>query len=86
MYSMLDPIQTKLLKEMLPEVINSSLPLEYNTYQKLLSWTLLNLSLKNTQLDPREQAHAESPFSAKKYWKTSQLCSFLERNGICEDF
>ncbi len=55
---MLDPIPSKLLKEVLPEVIdpllaiiNSSLSLGY--VPKTLNWLLLSLSLKKHNLTPK---------------------------------
>ncbi len=55
----LDPIPSKLLKEVLPEVIdpllvivNSSLSLGYVPF-KLLNWLFLSLSLKNYNLTPK---------------------------------
>ncbi len=56
------------------------------------NWLLLSLSLKNPQFDPRELVNyrpiSNLHFLSKILEKTvsSQLCSFLERNGICEDF
>ncbi len=43
---MLDPIPSKLLKEVLPEVIDPLLA-------KTLNWLLLSLSLKNHNLTPK---------------------------------
>ncbi len=82
---------------MLPEVIdpllasiNSSLSLGY--VPKTLKWLLLSLSLKKTQLDPKDLVNyrpiSNLPFLSKILEKvaSSQLYSFLEKNNICEDF
>ncbi|XP_077094295.1 uncharacterized protein LOC143746358 [Siphateles boraxobius] len=94
---MLDPIPTKLLKEMLPEVIdpllniiNSSLSLGY--VPKTFKLAMIKSLVKKTQLDPTELVNyrpiSNLPFLSKILEKavSSQLCSFLKRNGICEDF
>ncbi len=95
---LLDPIQSKLLKEVLPEVIdpllaiiNSSLSLGYvpKTFKLAVR---LSLSLKKTQLDPKDLVNYRPilnlPFLSKILEKvaSSQLYSFLEKNDICEDF
>jgi len=94
---MLDPIPTKLLKEMLPEVIdpllniiNSSLLLGY--IPKTIKLAMIKPLVKKMQLDPTELVNyrpiSNLPFLSKILEKavSSQLCSFLERNYICEDF
>jgi len=76
---MLDPIPTKLLKEMLPEVIdprlniiNSSLLLGY--VAKTFKLDMIKLLVKKTQLDTTElQANLESAFSVKDTGKNSIL-------------
>ncbi len=57
--------------------------------QKPSNWLLLSLSLKKTQLDPKELINyrpiSNLPFLSKILEKVvSQLCSFLEKNAICE--
>ena len=94
---MLDPIPTKLLKEMLPEVldpllniINSSLSLGY--VPKSFKLAIIKPLIKKPQLDPRELVNyrpiSNLTFLSKILEKavSSQLCSFLDRNSICEDF
>ncbi|MGL4481763.1 MAG: reverse transcriptase domain-containing protein, partial [Lactococcus garvieae] len=93
----LDPIPTRLLKEMLPEVIdpllniiNSSLTLGY--VPKTFKLASIKPLIKKPQLDPTELANyrpiSNLPFLSKLLEKVvlSQLCLFLERNSICEDF
>ncbi len=59
---------------------------------KTLNWLLLSLSLKKTQLDPKDLVNyrpiSNLPFLSKILEKivSSQLYSFLEKNDICEDF
>lgn len=94
---MLDPIPTKLLKEVLPEVIdpllsiiNSSMSLGY--VPKMFKLAVIKPLIKKPQLDASELANfrpiSNLPFLSKILEKavSSQLCSFLERNDICEDF
>ncbi|MGL5674454.1 MAG: reverse transcriptase family protein, partial [Plesiomonas shigelloides] len=94
---MLDPIPTKLLKEMLPEVIdpllkiiNSSLSLGY--VPKNFKQAIIKPLIKKPQLAPGELVNyrpiSNLPFLSKILEKavSSQLSSYLERNGICEDF
>ena len=94
---MLDPIPTKLLKEMFPEVIdpllniiNSSLSLGY--VPKNFKLAMIKPLVKKTQLDPTELVNyrpiSNLPFLSKILEKavSSQLCSFLERNDFCKDF
>ncbi len=95
---MLDPIPSKLLKEVLPEVIdpllaiiNSSLSLGYvpKTFKLAVIEPVVK---KKTQLDPKDQVNyrpiSNLPFMSKILEKvaSSQLYSFLEKNNICEDF
>ncbi len=94
---MLDPIPSKLLKYVLPEVIdpllaiiNSSLPLGY--VPKTFNWSVIKPLIKKTQLDPKDLVNyrpiSNLPFLSKILEKvaSSQLYSFLEKNYICEDF
>ncbi len=94
---MLDLIPSKLLKEVLPEVldsllafINSSLSLEY--FPKTFKLAVIKPSLKKTQLDPKDLVNYRPilnlPFLSKILGKvvSSQLYSVLEKNDICEDF
>ncbi len=94
---MLDPISSKLLKEVLPEVIdpllaiiNSSLSLGY--VPKTFKLAVIKPLIKKIQLDPKDLVHyrpiSNLPFLSKILEKvaSSQLYSFLEKNYICEDF
>ncbi len=94
---MLDPIPSKLLKEVLPEVIdpllaiiNLSLSLGY--VPKSFKLAVIKHLIKKPQLDPKELVHyrviSNLPFLSKILQKvaSSQLYSFLEKNYICEDF
>ncbi len=94
---MLDPIPSKLLKEVLPEVIdpvlaiiNSSLSLGY--VPKNFKLAVIKPLIKKTQLDPKDLVNyrpiSNLPFLSKILEKvvSSQLYSFLEKNYICEDF
>ena len=94
---MLDPIPSQLLKEVLPEVIdplltiiNSSLSLGY--VPKTFKLAVIKPLIKKPQLDHKELVNyrliSNLPFLSKILEKvvSSQLYSFLEKNGICEDF
>ncbi len=95
---MLDPIPSKLIKEVLPEVIdpllaiiNSSLSLGY--VPKTFKLAVIKPLIKKTQLDPKDLVNyrpiSNLPFLSKDTRKgsiSSQLYSFLEKNDICEDF
>ncbi len=94
---MLDPIPSKLIKELLPEVIdpllaiiNSSLSLGY--VPKTFKLAVIKPLIKKPQLDPKDLVNyrpiSNLPFLSKILEKvvSSQLYSFLEKNGICEDF
>ncbi len=94
---MLDPVPSKLLKEVLLEVIdtllniiNSSLSLGY--VPKTFKLAVIKPLSKKTQLDPKELINyrqiSNLPFLSKILEKVvlSQLCSFLEKNAVCEDF
>ncbi len=87
---MLDPIPSKLLKEVLPEVIdpllaiiNSSLSLGY--VPKNFKLAVIKPLIKKTQLDPKDLANyrpiSNLPFLSKILEKvvSSQLYSFLEK-------
>ncbi len=93
---MVDPIPSKLLKEVLPEVIdpllaiiNLSLSLGYVPKNVKLAVKPL---IKKTQIDPKDLVNyrpiSNLPFLSKILEKvvSSQLYSFLEKNDICEDF
>ncbi len=97
MYCMLDPIPSKLLKEVLPEVtdpllaiINSSLSLGY--VPKNFKLAVIKPLIKKTQLDPKDLVNyrpiSNLPFLSKILEKvvSSQLYSFLEKNDICDHF
>ncbi len=88
---MLDPIPSKLLKEVLPEVIypllaiiNSSLSLGYGHITFKLA--VIKPLIKKTQLDPKDLVNyrpiSNLPFLSKILEKvaSSQLYSFLEKN------
>ncbi len=94
---MLDPIPSKLLKYVLPEVIdnllaiiNSSLSLEY--VPKPFKLAFIKPLIKKTQFDLNELINyrpiSNLPFLSKILEKvaSSQLYFFLKKNGICEDF
>ncbi len=94
---MLDPIPSKLLKEVLPEVIdpllaiiNSSLSLRY--VPKTFKLAVIKPLITKTQLDPKDPDNyrpiSNLPFLSKKLEKvaSSQLYSFLEKNDIFEDY
>ncbi len=94
---MLDPIPSKLLKEVLPEVIdphlaiiNSSLSLGYVLKKNQMA--VIKPLIKKTQLDPKDLVNyipiSNLHFLSKILEKvvSSQLYSFLEKNDICEDF
>ncbi len=93
----LGPIPSKLLKAVLPEVIdpllaiiNSSLPLVY--VLKTFKLAVIKPLIKKTQLDPKDLFNYRPIlnllFLSKILEKvaSSQLYSFLEKNDICEDF
>ncbi len=94
---MLYPIPSKLLKEVLLEVIdpllaiiNSSLSLGY--VPKTFKLVVIKPLIKKPQLDPKDLVNyrpiSNLPFLSKILEKvaSSQLYSFLEKNNICEDF
>ncbi len=91
------PIPSKLLQEVLPEVIdlllaiiNSSLSLGY--VPKTFKLAVIKHFIKKTQLDPKDLVNyrpiSNLPFLSKILEKvgSSQLYSVLEKNDICEDF
>ncbi len=89
---MLDPIPSKLLKEVLPEVIdhlaiiNSSLSLGY--VPKTFKLAVIKPLIKKIQLDPKDLVNyipiPNHPFLSKILEKvaSSQLYSFLEKNDL----
>ncbi len=83
---MLDPIPSKLLKEVLPEVIDPLLAIINS------SLAVIKPLIKKPQLDPKDLVNyrpiSNLPFLSKILEKvvSSQLYSFLEKNYICEDF
>ncbi len=94
---MLDPFPSKILKEVLPEVIdpllaiiNSSLSLEY--VPKKFKLAVIKPLIKKHNIDPKDLVNyrpiSNLPFLSKIIEKvaSSQLYSFLEKNDICEDF
>ncbi len=93
----LDPIQSKQLKEVLPEVIdhllafiNLSLSLGY--VPKTFKLGVINPLIKKTQLDHKYLVNyrpiSNLPFMSKILEKvvSSQCYSFLKKKYICEDF
>ncbi len=94
---MLDPTPSKLLKEVLPEVIdpllaiiNSSLSLGY--VPKTFKLASIEPLIKKTQLDHKDLVNyrliSNLPFLSKiqESVASAQLYSFIEKNNICEDF
>ncbi len=91
------PIPSKLLKEVLPEVIDpllaiitSSLSLGY--VPKTFKLAAIKPLIKKPQLDPKDLVNyrliSNIPFLSKILEKvvSSQLYSFLEKTDICEEF
>ncbi len=74
----------------LRKIINSSLSLEY--VPKTFNLAVIKPLIKKTQLEPKDLVNyrpiSNLPFLSKILEKvvSSQLYSFLEKNGICEDF
>ncbi len=93
---LLDPVPTKLLKELpvaeepLLNIINSSLSLGH--VPKLFKLAVIKPLIKKPQLDPSELANyrpiSNLPFMSKILEKvvSAQLCSFLQKNYLCEEF
>ncbi len=94
---LLDPVQTKLLKELLPvaeepllNIINSSLSLGH--VPKPFKLAVIKPLIKKPKLDPCELANyrpiSNLPFMSKILGKlvSAQLCSFLLKNDIYEEF
>ncbi|KAI2651726.1 hypothetical protein H4Q32_014472 [Labeo rohita] len=94
---MLDPIPSRLLKDLLPDlidallnIINSSLSLGY--VPKTFKLAAIKPLIKKPQLDPNKLINyrpiSNLPFLSKILEKvvSSQLSSFLQKNDICEDF
>jgi len=93
---MLDPILTKLLKEMLPDVIDPLLNIinvSLSLYvPKTFKLAMIKPLVKKPQLDHTKLVNyrpiSNLPFLSKILQKavSTQLCSFLERNYIFKDF
>ncbi|KAL0148273.1 hypothetical protein M9458_056419 [Cirrhinus mrigala] len=94
---LLDPVPTKLLKELLPvaeepllNIINSSLSLGH--VPKTFKLVVIKPLIKKPQLDPSKLANyrpiCNLPFMSKILEKvvSAQLCSFLQKNNIYEEF
>ncbi len=94
---LLDPVPTKLLKELLPvaeepllNIINSSLSLGH--VQKAFKLAVIKSLIKKPKLDPCELANyrpiSNLLFMSKILEKvvSAQLCSFLLKNDISEEF
>ncbi|KAI2655645.1 RNA-directed DNA polymerase from mobile element jockey [Labeo rohita] len=94
---LLDPVPTKLLKELLPvaeepllNIINSSSSLGH--VPKPFKLAVIKPLIKKPQLDPSELANyrpiSNLPFMSKILEKviSAQLCSFLQKNDIYEEF
>ncbi|KAL0154148.1 hypothetical protein M9458_050607 [Cirrhinus mrigala] len=94
---LLDPVPTKLLKELLPvaeepllNIINSSLSLGH--VPKPFKLAVIKPLIKKPQLDPSKLANyrpiSNLPFMSKILEKvvSAQLCSFLQKNNIYEEF
>ncbi len=94
---LLDPVPTKLLKELLPvaeepflNIINSSLSLGH--VPKPFKLAVIKPFIKKPKLDPCELANyrpiSNLPFMSKILEKvvSAQLCSFLLKNDIYEEF
>ncbi len=92
---MLDPIPSKLLKEVLPEVIDPLLAIINSSLgyvPKNFKLAVIKPLIKKPQLDPKYLVNyrpiSNLPFLSKILEKvvSSQVYSFLEKNDICEDF
>uniref|UniRef100_A0A9J8BRN4 Reverse transcriptase domain-containing protein n=1 Tax=Cyprinus carpio carpio TaxID=630221 RepID=A0A9J8BRN4_CYPCA len=94
---LLDPVPTKLLKELLPvaekpllNIINSSLSLGH--VPKPFKLAVIKPLIKKPQLDPSELANyrpiSKFPFMSKILEKvvSAQLCSYLQKNYLYEEF
>ncbi len=93
---LLDPVPTKLLKELpvaeepLLNIINSSLSLGH--VPKPFKLAVIKPLIKKPQLDPSELANyrpiSNLPFMSKILEKvvSAQMCSFLQKNDLCEEF
>ncbi len=94
---LLDPVPTKLLKELSPiaeepllNIINSSLSLGH--VPKPFKLVVIEPLIKKAQLDPSELANyrpiSNVPFMSKILEKvvSAQFCSFLQKNDLCEEF
>ncbi len=94
---MLDPIPSKLLKEVLPEVIDSllaiiNLSLSLGYFPNTFKLAVIKPIIKKTQLDHKDIVNyrliSNVPFLSNLLVKvvSSQSYSCLEKNYICEDF
>ncbi len=93
---LLDPVPTKLLKELpvaeepLLNIINSALYLGH--VPKPFKLAVIKPLIKKPQLDPSELSNyrpiSNLPFMSKILEKvvSAQLCSFLQKNYLCEEF
>ncbi len=93
---LLDPVPTKLLKELpvaeelLLNIINSSLSLGH--VPKPFKLAVIKPLIKKPQLDPSDLANyrpiSNLPVMSKILEKvvSAQLCSFLQKNDLCEEF
>uniref|UniRef100_A0A9J8DEF0 Reverse transcriptase domain-containing protein n=1 Tax=Cyprinus carpio carpio TaxID=630221 RepID=A0A9J8DEF0_CYPCA len=94
---LLDPVPTKLLKELLPvaekpllNIINSSLSLGH--IPKPFKLAVIKPLIKKPQLDPSELANyrpiSNLPFMSKILEKvvSAQLCFYLQKNDLYEEF
>ncbi len=94
---LLDLVPTKLLKELSPvaeepllNIINSSLSLGH--VPKPFKLAVIKPLIKKPQLDPSELANyrpiSNLPFVSKILEEvvSAQLCSFLQKNDLCEEF
>ncbi len=91
---MLDPISSKLLKEVLPEVIDPllaiiNLSLSWGYVPKTFKLAVIKPLIKKTQPDPKDLVNyrpiLKFPLLSNILEKLaySQLYSFLEKNDIC---
>ncbi len=87
---MLDPIPSKLLKKVLPEVIDRllaiiNLSLSLGCVPKTFKLNVIKPLIKKTQLDPKDLVNYRA-ISNLPFLRSSQLYSILAKNDICEDF
>ncbi len=89
---LLDPVPTKLLKELLPvaeePLLNIISSLSLGHVPKPFKLAVIKTLIKKPKLDPCELANYRSisnlPFMSKVV--SAQLCSFLQKNDIYEEF